>query len=179
MSRPRNSQSRTYDPTPSTCSSSGPGTLRDSETRAQCPSLCGHKVQQSGLGWTAGVDFFPLSSMCLLPPLDISPTAQGVDHRRVQKELGDVVVNMHNPVVLSSTSVQVTWTVSRSQTDRAEVNFSGLNLLVKAQRVSESEQLVLHQFWIICADGKSRVMFLFCTNESPLGDTCVTSGGSL
>lgn len=43
---------------------------------------------------------------------DISPTAQGVDHRRVQKELGDVVVSMHNPVVLSSTSVQVTWTVS-------------------------------------------------------------------
>ncbi|XP_053298098.1 roundabout homolog 2-like [Pleuronectes platessa] len=42
---------------------------------------------------------------------DISPTAQGVDHRRVQKELGDVLVSMHNPVVLSSTSVQVTWTV--------------------------------------------------------------------
>ncbi|XP_037605221.1 roundabout homolog 2-like isoform X3 [Sebastes umbrosus] len=42
---------------------------------------------------------------------DISPTAQGVDHRRVQKELGDVVVSMHNPVVISSTSVQVTWTV--------------------------------------------------------------------
>uniref|UniRef100_A0A4W6F5M4 Roundabout guidance receptor 2 n=1 Tax=Lates calcarifer TaxID=8187 RepID=A0A4W6F5M4_LATCA len=42
---------------------------------------------------------------------DISPTAQGVDHRRVQKELGEVVVSMHNPVVLSSTSVQVTWTV--------------------------------------------------------------------
>ncbi|KAM8835136.1 roundabout homolog 2-like isoform 1-T1 [Synchiropus picturatus] len=42
---------------------------------------------------------------------DISPPAQGVDHRRVQKELGDVVVSMHNPVVLSSTSVQVTWTV--------------------------------------------------------------------
>ncbi|KAM8898928.1 roundabout homolog 2-like isoform 2-T2 [Spinachia spinachia] len=42
---------------------------------------------------------------------DISPTAQGVDHRRVQKELGDVVVSMHNPVVLSSTLVQVTWTV--------------------------------------------------------------------
>ncbi|XP_072302616.1 roundabout homolog 2-like isoform X1 [Eucyclogobius newberryi] len=42
---------------------------------------------------------------------DISPPAQGVDHRRVQKELGDVVVSMHNPVVLSSTTVQVTWTV--------------------------------------------------------------------
>lgn len=48
----------------------------------------------------------------LFPLPDISPTAQGVDHRRVQKELGDVVVSMHNPVVLSSTSVQVTWTVS-------------------------------------------------------------------
>ncbi|XP_041741953.1 roundabout homolog 2 isoform X4 [Coregonus clupeaformis] len=42
---------------------------------------------------------------------DISPPVQGVDHRRVQKELGDVVVSMHNPVVISSTSVQVTWTV--------------------------------------------------------------------
>lgn len=45
---------------------------------------------------------------------DISPTSQGVDHRRVQKELGDVIVSMHNPVVLSSTSVKVTWTVSIS-----------------------------------------------------------------
>uniref|UniRef100_A0A673Z850 Roundabout guidance receptor 2 n=1 Tax=Salmo trutta TaxID=8032 RepID=A0A673Z850_SALTR len=42
---------------------------------------------------------------------DISPPVQGVDHRRVQKELGDVVASMHNPVVISSTSVQVTWTV--------------------------------------------------------------------
>ncbi|XP_063058470.1 roundabout homolog 2-like [Engraulis encrasicolus] len=42
---------------------------------------------------------------------DISPPAEGVDHRRVQQELGDVVVSMHNPVVLSSTSVRVTWTV--------------------------------------------------------------------
>uniref|UniRef100_A0A4W5KIH3 Roundabout guidance receptor 2 n=1 Tax=Hucho hucho TaxID=62062 RepID=A0A4W5KIH3_9TELE len=42
---------------------------------------------------------------------DISPPVQGVDHRRVQKELGDVVASMHNPVVVSSTSVQVTWTV--------------------------------------------------------------------
>uniref|UniRef100_A0A8C8DU96 Roundabout guidance receptor 2 n=1 Tax=Oryzias sinensis TaxID=183150 RepID=A0A8C8DU96_9TELE len=46
---------------------------------------------------------------------DISPTGQGVDHRRVQKELGDVVVTMHNPVVLSSTSVQVTWVENPSQ----------------------------------------------------------------
>ncbi|KAJ7995255.1 hypothetical protein DPEC_G00242650 [Dallia pectoralis] len=44
---------------------------------------------------------------------DISPPAQGVDHRHVQKELGDVIVRLHNPVVLSPTSIQVTWTVDR------------------------------------------------------------------
>ncbi|XP_035391761.1 roundabout homolog 2-like [Electrophorus electricus] len=42
---------------------------------------------------------------------DISPAVRGVDHRQVQKELGDVIVSMHNPVVLSSTSVRVTWVV--------------------------------------------------------------------
>ncbi|GAA6090699.1 roundabout homolog 2-like isoform X1, partial [Tachysurus ichikawai] len=42
----------------------------------------------------------------------ISPAVQGVDHRQVQKELGDVIVTMHNPIVLSSTSVRVTWAVS-------------------------------------------------------------------
>ncbi|XP_015197421.2 roundabout homolog 2 isoform X12 [Lepisosteus oculatus] len=44
---------------------------------------------------------------------DISPPAQGVDHRHVQKELGEVIVRLHNPVVLSPTTVQVTWTVDR------------------------------------------------------------------
>ncbi|XP_076974829.1 roundabout homolog 2 isoform X5 [Tamandua tetradactyla] len=44
---------------------------------------------------------------------DISPPAQGVDHRQVQKELGDVVVRLHTPVVLTPTTVQVTWTVDR------------------------------------------------------------------
>lgn len=43
---------------------------------------------------------------------DISPPAQGVDHRHVQKELGEVIVRLHNPVVLSPTTIQVTWTVS-------------------------------------------------------------------
>lgn len=42
---------------------------------------------------------------------DISPPAQGVDHRHVQKELGEVIVRLHNPVVLSPTTIQVTWTV--------------------------------------------------------------------
>ena len=49
-----------------------------------------------------------LSYVCLA---DISPPAQGVDHRQVQKELGDVIVRLHNPVVLTPTTVQVTWTV--------------------------------------------------------------------
>ncbi|KAM3935762.1 roundabout homolog 2 isoform 15-T15 [Leptodactylus fuscus] len=44
---------------------------------------------------------------------DISPTVQGVDHRQVQKELGDVIVRLHNPVVLSPTTIQVSWTVDR------------------------------------------------------------------
>ncbi|XP_073440564.1 roundabout homolog 2 isoform X9 [Dendrobates tinctorius] len=44
---------------------------------------------------------------------DISPTVQGVDHRQVQKELGDVIVRLHNPVVLSPTAIQVSWTVDR------------------------------------------------------------------
>ncbi|KAK3531873.1 hypothetical protein QTP70_033954, partial [Hemibagrus guttatus] len=41
---------------------------------------------------------------------DISPPAKGVDHRHVQKELGEVIVRLHNPVVLSPTTIQVTWT---------------------------------------------------------------------
>uniref|UniRef100_A0A3B3UY31 Roundabout, axon guidance receptor, homolog 2 (Drosophila) n=1 Tax=Poecilia latipinna TaxID=48699 RepID=A0A3B3UY31_9TELE len=44
---------------------------------------------------------------------DISPPAQGVDHRHVQKELGEVIVRLHNPVVLGPTTIQVTWTVDR------------------------------------------------------------------
>ncbi|KAL2096077.1 hypothetical protein ACEWY4_008225 [Coilia grayii] len=44
---------------------------------------------------------------------DISPPSQGVDHRHVQKELGEVIVRLHNPEVLSPTTIQVTWTVDR------------------------------------------------------------------
>lgn len=50
--------------------------------------------------------------MCVCVCSDISPAVQGVDHRQVQKELGDVIVTMHSPIVLSSTSVRVTWAVS-------------------------------------------------------------------
>ncbi|XP_067849518.1 roundabout homolog 1 isoform X2 [Heptranchias perlo] len=42
---------------------------------------------------------------------DVPPTGQGVNHRQVQRELGDVVVHLHNPIILSSSSIQVHWTV--------------------------------------------------------------------
>ncbi|XP_051871253.1 roundabout homolog 2 [Pristis pectinata] len=44
---------------------------------------------------------------------DISPPAQGVDHRQVQRELGDVIIRLHNPLVLTPSSIQITWTVDR------------------------------------------------------------------
>lgn len=49
-----------------------------------------------------------------MPLADVSPTRQGVDHRQVQKELEEVVVQLQDPVVLTSTTIQVTWTVSTS-----------------------------------------------------------------
>lgn len=44
--------------------------------------------------------------------VDIPPTSQGVDHGQIQRELGDVVIHLHNPTILSSSSVRVQWTVS-------------------------------------------------------------------
>ncbi|XP_059932178.1 roundabout homolog 2-like [Gadus macrocephalus] len=44
---------------------------------------------------------------------DGSPTEQGVDHRQVQKELGQVSVYMLKPVVLSPSSAKISWTVAR------------------------------------------------------------------
>ncbi|XP_056157846.1 roundabout homolog 2-like, partial [Lampris incognitus] len=43
---------------------------------------------------------------------DGSPTEQGVDHRQVQRELGEVSVYLQNPVVLSPSSAKVSWTVA-------------------------------------------------------------------
>lgn len=45
---------------------------------------------------------------------DIPPTSQGVDHRQIQQELGDVTIHLHNPTILSSSSVWVQWTVSKN-----------------------------------------------------------------
>ncbi|XP_036005893.1 roundabout homolog 1 isoform X6 [Fundulus heteroclitus] len=44
---------------------------------------------------------------------DIPPTSQGVDHRQIQRELADVVIHLHNPTILSSSSVRVQWTVEQ------------------------------------------------------------------
>uniref|UniRef100_UPI0009B373AC roundabout homolog 2 n=1 Tax=Monopterus albus TaxID=43700 RepID=UPI0009B373AC len=44
---------------------------------------------------------------------DGSPTEQGVDHRQVQRELGEVSIYLQKPVVLSPTSARISWTVAR------------------------------------------------------------------
>ncbi|XP_054458340.1 roundabout homolog 2 isoform X1 [Anoplopoma fimbria] len=43
---------------------------------------------------------------------DGSPTEQGVDHRQVQRELGEVSVYLLKPVVLSPTRAKISWTVA-------------------------------------------------------------------
>ncbi|MGH0162867.1 UNVERIFIED_CONTAM: hypothetical protein FKN15_043762 [Acipenser sinensis] len=44
---------------------------------------------------------------------DIPPTSQGVDHKQIQRELGDVIIHLHNPTILSSSSVKIQWTVEQ------------------------------------------------------------------
>uniref|UniRef100_A0A8C6SSY0 Uncharacterized protein n=1 Tax=Neogobius melanostomus TaxID=47308 RepID=A0A8C6SSY0_9GOBI len=44
---------------------------------------------------------------------DGSPTEQGVDHRQVQRELGEVSVYLQKPVVLSPNSARISWAVAR------------------------------------------------------------------
>lgn len=43
---------------------------------------------------------------------DGNPTEQGVDHRHVQRELGDVSVYLQKAIILSPTSAKLSWTVS-------------------------------------------------------------------
>ncbi|KAK5868780.1 hypothetical protein PBY51_009761 [Eleginops maclovinus] len=43
---------------------------------------------------------------------DGSPTEQGVDHRQVQRELGEVSVYLQKPAVLSPTRAKISWTVA-------------------------------------------------------------------
>uniref|UniRef100_A0A8C2ZI40 Roundabout, axon guidance receptor, homolog 3 (Drosophila) n=1 Tax=Cyclopterus lumpus TaxID=8103 RepID=A0A8C2ZI40_CYCLU len=44
---------------------------------------------------------------------DVSPTGQGVDHRQVQRELGEVAVQLQEPATLTTASIRVSWTVDR------------------------------------------------------------------
>ncbi|CAF98600.1 unnamed protein product [Tetraodon nigroviridis] len=44
---------------------------------------------------------------------DVSPTGQGVDHRQVQRELGEVAVQLQDPATLTAASIRVSWTVDR------------------------------------------------------------------
>ncbi|XP_054899633.1 roundabout homolog 1-like isoform X1 [Poeciliopsis prolifica] len=44
---------------------------------------------------------------------DSSSTIHGVDHRHIQRELGDVVIHLHTPTVLSSSAVRVHWMVEQ------------------------------------------------------------------
>lgn len=68
-------------------------------------------LRQSGQHFILPPSLSLSHTLYLLSFTDISPPAQGVDHRHVQKELGEVIVRLHNPVVLSPTTIQVTWTV--------------------------------------------------------------------
>lgn len=52
-------------------------------------------------------------AVCWVFP-DGSPTEQGVDHRQVQRELGEVSIYLQKPVVLSPSSARISWTVSRT-----------------------------------------------------------------
>ena len=61
---------------------------------------------------TRSVTLFIYFSLPVPLHTDIPPTSQGVDHRQIQRELGDVVIHLHNPTILSSSSVRVQWTVS-------------------------------------------------------------------
>ncbi|XP_048471330.1 roundabout homolog 3 [Rhincodon typus] len=54
-----------------------------------------------------------LSDMGCSKRENVSPTGQGVDHRQVQRELGEVGLQLQPPVTLTSTTIQVTWMVDR------------------------------------------------------------------
>nr|XP_020843498.1 roundabout homolog 1 isoform X3 [Phascolarctos cinereus] len=70
---------------------------------------------------------------------DIPPTSQGVDHKQVQRELGNVVLHLHNPTILSSSSIEVHWTV-----DQQSQYIQGYKILYRPSGAShgDSEWLI-------------------------------------
>ncbi|CAJ0954245.1 unnamed protein product, partial [Ranitomeya imitator] len=65
---------------------------------------------------------------------DVPPTSQGVDHKQVQRELGDVVLHLHNPTILSSSSIEVHWTV-----DQQSQYIQGYKILYRPSPESRGE----------------------------------------
>ncbi|CAI5772747.1 roundabout homolog 1 isoform X1 [Podarcis lilfordi] len=65
---------------------------------------------------------------------DVPPTSQGVDHKQVQRELGDVVLHLHNPTILSSSSIEVHWTV-----DQQSQYIQGYKILYRPTPGSQGE----------------------------------------
>ncbi|XP_070606360.1 roundabout homolog 1 isoform X2 [Erythrolamprus reginae] len=65
---------------------------------------------------------------------DVPPTNQGVDHKQVQRELGDVVLHLHNPTILSSSSIEVHWTV-----DQQSQYIQGYKILYRTTASSQGE----------------------------------------
>ncbi|XP_032076067.1 roundabout homolog 1 isoform X2 [Thamnophis elegans] len=65
---------------------------------------------------------------------DVPPTNQGVDHKQVQRELGDVVLHLHNPTILSSSSIEVHWTV-----DQQSQYIQGYKILYRPTSSSQGE----------------------------------------
>ncbi|XP_057177149.1 roundabout homolog 3 isoform X3 [Triplophysa rosa] len=66
---------------------------------------------------------------------DVSPTGQGVDHRQVQRELGEMAVQLHEPTLLTASSVKISWNV-----DRQSQYIQGYRLLYRPVGGSWSQQ---------------------------------------
>uniref|UniRef100_A0A671NAB9 Roundabout homolog 2-like n=1 Tax=Sinocyclocheilus anshuiensis TaxID=1608454 RepID=A0A671NAB9_9TELE len=67
----------------------------------------------------------------------VSPTGQGVDHRQVQRELGEMAVQLHEPVLLTASSMKISWNV-----DRQSQYIQGYRLLYRPVGGSWSQQEV-------------------------------------
>ncbi|TRY88273.1 hypothetical protein DNTS_009321, partial [Danionella cerebrum] len=68
---------------------------------------------------------------------DVSPTGQGVDHRQVQRELGEMSVQLHPPVLLTTSTMKISWNV-----DRQSQYIQGYRLLYRPVGGSWAQQEV-------------------------------------
>lgn len=67
---------------------------------------------------------------------DVSPTGQGVDHRQVQRELGEMAVQLHEPVLLTASSVKISWNVSATDICPPNQLLTGLMIHLPAHLIS-------------------------------------------